>query len=46
MRFERDGKTAVILSDETRLLGVIAIADRIRPEAETEHRCPSFVRRR
>ncbi len=34
-RFEREGKTAVILSDETGLLGAIAIADRIRPEAET-----------
>lgn len=32
-RFERDGKTAVALSTETEVLGVIAIADRIRAEA-------------
>ena len=32
-RFEREGKTAVLLSSETTPLGVIAIADQIRPNA-------------
>ncbi|WIV66341.1 heavy metal translocating P-type ATPase [Natrialbaceae archaeon AArc-T1-2] len=30
---ERDGKTAVLVGTEDRLLGVIGIADRVRPEA-------------
>ena len=33
-RFEREGKTAVSLATETEPLGVIAIADQIRPEAK------------
>ncbi len=33
LRFEREGKTAVILSSETEPLGVIAVADQVRPEA-------------
>lgn len=32
-RFEKEGKTAVLLSNEEKPLGVIAIADQIRPEA-------------
>jgi len=32
-RFEREGKTATLLTTETELVGVIAIADRVRPEA-------------
>lgn len=32
-RFEREGKTAVLLSSEKEAVGVIAIADRVRPEA-------------
>ena len=33
--FEREGKTAMLLSSETTPLGVIAIADQIRPNART-----------
>lgn len=32
-RFEREGKTATLLTTETEPVGVIAIADRVRPEA-------------
>ena len=32
-RFEREGKTAVLVSSETTPLGVIAIADQVRPNA-------------
>jgi Zn2+/Cd2+-exporting ATPase len=32
-RFEREGKTAILLSSDTAPLGVIAIADQIRPNA-------------
>jgi Cd2+/Zn2+-exporting ATPase len=32
---ERQGKTVVIVSDERQVLGVIAIADRIRPESSS-----------
>lgn len=46
-RFEREGKTAVLLSDGKQPVGVIAIADKLRPEAraslEALHR--SGVRR-
>ena len=31
--FERDGKTAVIVSDDQKVLGIIAVADRIRAES-------------
>lgn len=34
LRFEREGKTAVSLTTESEPLGVIAIADRVRPEAK------------
>ncbi len=34
LRFEREGKTAVSLTTETEPLGVIAIADQVRPEAK------------
>lgn len=34
LRFEREGKTAVSLTSETEPLGVIAIADQVRPEAK------------
>lgn len=33
-RFEEQGKSAVILSSETEPLGIIAIADQVRPEAQ------------
>lgn len=33
-RFEKEGKTAVILSSEAEPLGVIAITDQVRPEAK------------
>jgi len=32
-RFEREGKTAVLLSNEKEPIGIIAIADKVRPEA-------------
>lgn len=32
-RFEREGKTAVLLSSEKKQVGIIAIADKVRPEA-------------
>jgi Cd2+/Zn2+-exporting ATPase len=32
-RFEGEGKTAVLLTSESRSMGVLAVADRIRPEA-------------
>ena len=32
-RFEREGKTAVLVAMESQALGVIAIADQVRPEA-------------
>ncbi len=35
LQFEREGKTAVLLSDEKEPVGVIAIADKVRPEART-----------
>jgi Cd2+/Zn2+-exporting ATPase len=34
LRFEQDGKTAVSLTSESEPLGVIAIADQVRPEAK------------
>jgi len=34
-QFEREGKTAVLLSSDTTPIGVIAIADQIRPNART-----------
>lgn len=33
-RFEREGKTGVLITDEEEPLGVIAIADEVRPEAK------------
>ena len=32
-KFEKEGKTVVLVSSETTLLGVIAIADRLKPES-------------
>jgi Cd2+/Zn2+-exporting ATPase len=32
-RFEGEGKTAILLTSEARSMGVLAVADRIRPEA-------------
>jgi Cd2+/Zn2+-exporting ATPase len=32
-RFEGEGKTAILLTSESRSMGVLAVADRIRPEA-------------
>jgi Cd2+/Zn2+-exporting ATPase len=34
-RLQRDGKTVVLIGTEERLLGVIAVADEVRPEAAT-----------